>query len=447
MLKNVAAESGPDFTKWRSVAAIPNEGILVGRVGQDRVFAWRKGDLFRAYGAVCPHLGGPVDEGLITNGAIRCPWHHACFDLMSGAAKAAPAFDALTRYPVEIRKEQFALGTALPSSPTLSAASANPSQGVMAIVGGGAAGFAAADSLRREGWAGEIVVFSNELDEPYDRTLVTKDYLDGHFGEDRLPIARHTLKSIGAKFEGGVRVQNIDVASKRLRLSDGGTQPYFKLLLATGATPRKVDLPGADLPHVVALRSLADCRRIIAGLASRPRVAVVGGSFIALEVAASLRSRDLSVEVIAPEQRPMEKIFGSALSDLILDAHRQKGVGLHLGSKVARIEDDRLVLQDGDRVRADLVVLGVGVEPQLELAQHAGLKLDRGVAVDSRLETSAKDIFAAGDIARWPDPRSGRNIRIEHWVVAERQRQVAAANMLGIDRPLRDGPILLDKAF
>ncbi|MGB7975438.1 MAG: FAD-dependent oxidoreductase [Roseiarcus sp.] len=183
------------------------------------------------------------------------------------------------------------------------------------------------------------------------------------------------------------------------------------------------------------LRSLQDCRRILANVISGARVAVVGGSFIAMEAAASLLGRGLSVDVIAPEEHPLEKVFGRELSDLVLQAHAQKGVRLHLRSKVARIDDKQILLQGGKQIEADIVVVGVGVEPRLQLAEAAGLTLDRGVQVNSRLQTSDPDIFAAGDIARWPDPHIGERIRVEHWVVAERQGQIAAANMLGRDEP------------
>ena len=195
------------------------------------------------------------------------------------------------------------------------------------------------------------------------------------------------------------------------------------------------------------LRSLQDCRRILAKAISGTRVAVVGGSFIAMEAAASLIGRVLSVDVIAPEEHPLEKVFGRELSELVLEAHSGKGVRLHLGAKVARIEDKQVALQGGERIDADLVVAGIGVEPRLQLAEAAGLALDRGVLVNSRLQTSDPDIFAAGDIARWPDPHTGESIRVEHWVVAERQGQVAAANMLGDDQPFVMVPFFWTKHF
>ena len=316
----------------------------------------------------------------------------------------------------------------------------------MAIVGGGAAGFAAANAIRKLGWRGEITVFSDEAEQPYDRTLLTKDYLEGAFGDDRLPIARHSLADLGVDFE-AESVQHIKPENKRLRLANGNERQYAKLLLATGAAPRKLQVPGGDLAHVMVLRSLEDCRRILAKATSGVRIAVVGGSFIAMEAAASLSGRGLSVDVIAPDDHPLAKVLGQQLSELVLEAHVRRGVRLSLGSNVARIEDKQVLLQGGKRIDADIVLVGIGVEPRLELAEAAKLVLDRGVLVNSRLQTSDPNIFAAGDIARWPDPHTGESIRVEHWVVAERQGQVAAANMLGGNEPFTMVPFFWTKHF
>jgi len=435
-----------DLTQWTEIEEVPDSGILAGVVGEDQVFVWRNGNRLKAYSADCPHLGGPLNKGIVVGATIRCPWHHACFDLETQEATAAPAFDALLEYPVTIEDNRFSIKPA--RAQTFRCIGRHEvSLGTMAIVGGGAAGFAAADAIRKIGWRGGVTIFSDEAELPYDRTLLTKDYLEGAFGDDRLPIARHSLVDLGVDFEGDASVQQIEPEHKRLRLANGDERRYDKLLLATGAAPRRLDVPGGDLPHVMVLRSLRDCRRILANVISGARVAVVGGSFIAMEAAASLFGRGLSVDVIAPEEHPLEKVFGRELSDLILETHARKGVRLHLGSPVARIEDKQVLLQGGERIDADIVIVGIGVEPRLQLAKAAGLTLDRGVVVDSRLQTSDPNIFAAGDIARWPDPHTGENIRVEHWVVAERQDQVAAANMLGRDLAFTMVPFFWTKHF
>ena len=229
-------EAQRDLTQWTALETLPDREILSGRVGKDLVFVWRAGDIIRVYGATCPHLGAPLNEGLIEGSSLRCPWHHACFDLLTRAATAAPAVDMLTSYPVELQTGNFAIQPATtPSRPANPAVLARAEDDVMAIVGGGAAGFAAADTLRREGRRGGIAMFSDEAAAPYDRTLLTKDYLDGNFGEDRLPIARHSLDALGVHFEGEAHVASIDVENKRLKLANGGSQSYSKLLLATGS--------------------------------------------------------------------------------------------------------------------------------------------------------------------------------------------------------------------
>jgi apoptosis-inducing factor 3 len=300
------------------------------------------------------------------------------------------------------------------------------------IVGGGAAGFAAAEMLRRRHYKGSLVMLSEDDAPPVDRPNLSKDYLDGSAPEDWVPLRpREYYAEQGIALRLNSRVVAIDARARELELGDGSKVSYDRLLLATGAEPFRLTIPGMDLPHVHTLRSLADTRAIIAGIPTARSVVVMGASFIGLEVAAALRKRGLEVHVVAPDKRPMERVLGPAMGDFVRGLHEAHGVIFHLEDPATEIDAHRVTLASGATIAADLVVVGVGVRPRLALAEKAGLRLDRGVVVDARLETSAPGIYAAGDIARWPDPHSGSAIRVEHWVVAQRQGQTAALNMLG----------------
>ena len=301
------------------------------------------------------------------------------------------------------------------------------------IVGGGAAGFAAAEMLRRRGFGGSIVMVSNDAAPPVDRPNLSKDYLAGSAPEDWLPLRPDDF--YGAKQNRLAartpRSPRSIPKQRQVRCADGTSLDYDRLLLATGAEPVRLPVPAADLPHVHTLRSLADCRAIIADTTGAKRALVIGASFIGLEAAAALRTRNIEVHVVAPETRPMERVLGPQLGDFIRALHEEHGVVFHLGETVTAFDGRRATLKGGGTLETDVVVVGVGVRPRLALAEQAGLTMDRGVVVDAYLRTSAPDIYAAGDIARWPDPHSGAAIRVEHWVVAERQGQTAARNMLG----------------
>jgi NADPH-dependent 2,4-dienoyl-CoA reductase/sulfur reductase-like enzyme/nitrite reductase/ring-hydroxylating ferredoxin subunit len=422
---------GLDLAHGVDLATLPEGGPQLGHIGGEAALLVRhRGECF-ATGAVCTHYGGPLAEGIVADGTVRCPWHHAAFSLRTGEAVRPPALAPVPCWRVERCGDKvFARERLEPAAPTRRLATAGPRSVV--IVGGGAAGQVAAETLRREGYAGRITVLSADPAPPSDRPNLSKDYLAGTAPEDWIPLrSPEFYKENDIELRLGTSVTAIDPERREVRCADGTSLDFGALLLATGAEPVRLSLPGADMPHVFYLRSLADSRALIAAASNSRRAVVVGASFIGLEVAASLRKRGLEVHIVAPETCPMERTFGVEIGSFVRRLHERNGVAFRLGTTVAAIEDRGVALGTGERVAADLVVFGVGVRPAIALAQAAGLAIDRGVAVNEFLETSRAGIFAAGDIARWPDRLTGSPIRVEHWVVAERQGRTAARNILG----------------
>jgi len=422
---------GPDLAAGVPLSDVADGGMVGGHVGDDAVLLARRGNELFAIGATCSHYGGPLAEGLVVGDTVRCPWHHACFSLRTGEAIAAPAFNAMPRFRVESRDGKAFVREMIEERPARSQSVAAQG-GRIVILGGGAAGFAAAEMLRREGFTGSLIMLSADESAPYDRPNCSKDYLAGNAPEDWMPLRPpdyYDEQKINLRLRS--QVTGIDPRTRQVTLAGGESVPFDKLLLATGAEPIRLDIPGANQPHVHVLRTLADSRAIIAKAKLAKRALVIGASFIGLEVAAALRAREIETHVVAPEHRPLERILGREYGDFVRRIHEEHGVVFHLGETATAIDGSNLRLKGGSTLQADLVVVGIGVRPRIELAQRAGLKTDRGVAVNEYLETSAPGIFAAGDIARWPDPHTGENLRIEHWVFAERQGQAAARNMLG----------------
>lgn len=421
--------TGPDLTKGVPATQLTEGATLVGHAhGEAVLVAKIAGEVF-AIGASCSHYGGPLGDGLLVGDTVRCPLHHACFSLRTGEALRAPALNPVACFDVEQRegkllvlgKRESAGKRTPPTSPTS-----------VVIVGAGAAGNAAAEMLRREGYAGPVTLLGEETTPPCDTPNLSKDYLAGTAPEEWIPLrGADFYQEQKIDLRTSTRVERIDAAHHRVALAGGEVIAYGALLLATGARPNRLNVPGADLPHVFTLRSLADSRAIIARCAAAKRAVVVGASFIGLEVAASLRARGLEVHVVAPEARPLERVMGPELGDFVRALHEEHGVVFHLSEGVMSIDATAVILKSGSSLPADLVVTGIGVRPNLDLCESAGLAMDRGVVVDQHLRTSVADIWAAGDIARWPDPHTGERVRVEHWVVAERQGQIAARNILG----------------
>jgi len=421
----------PDLRNGVSLATVPDGGKILGVVDGEDVLLVRHGTEFFAVGGNCTHYHGPLADGLVVDDEVRCPWHHACFSLRTGEALRAPALDPIPRWHIEqIGESVFVKEKVMPAGPKRVSTTAHPSS--IIIIGGGAAGLAAADMLRRDGYSGPVTMISADGAPPCDRPNLSKDFLAGTAAEEWLPLRPpewYSERKIDLVLNS--RVTSLDTTRNTISTEDGKTYAYGALLLATGSDPVKLPLEGANPSQVFYLRSLADSKAIVAKAKSAKQAVVVGASFIGLEVAASLRAKGIAVHVVAPEQVPMERILGSRIGTFIRSLHESHGVVFHLGETVKRVDGGKVTLSGGATIEADFIVLGVGVRPSIDLAAQAGLRIDRGIVVNEYLETSAPGVLAAGDVARWPDPHTRSQIRVEHWVVAERQGQTAAKNMLG----------------
>ncbi len=307
------------------------------------------------------------------------------------------------------------------------------------IIGAGPAGAVCAETLRRESYAKEIVLLGAEDPGPIDRPNLSKDYLAGNAPEEWMPLrGADFYAEQGIDFRPRDEVKSIDASARKVTLANGKTLAYGALVLATGAEPIRLPIDGANSPHVHVLRTLADSRAIIEASKNAKRAVVIGASFIGLEAAASLRSRGLDVTIVGPENVPLARVLGDDVGLFVRKIHEDKGERFELGRKPTKIGASSVTLDDGRELAADLVVMGVGVRPRLELAQAAGLEIDRGVVVDARFQTSNPHIYAIGDVARFP--YEGERVRIEHFSTAERHGRAVALALVGRSFEMRDVP-------
>jgi len=453
MTEKEPAPPGPDLARGVAVDELAEGQMLAGAFAGQAVVLVRQNGQFCAWRGTCTHLGAPLGEGLLVDGQIRCPWHHARFSATTGEAVGAPAFQPLTRYVTSVTDGHVFVAAApvtsapvtlapvksasAPSTPAQSEHSLvlwdAPAAGAarVVIIGAGAGGYACAELLGRSGYAGSVTLISDDPDPPYDRTVCSKQYLIGMSSREESLMS----PALGAQQHAG-RAAAIEVAERCVRLENGGRVPFDVLVLATGAEPVRPELPGFDLPNVYVLRTLQDADALIAAAGAARRVAIIGASFIGLEAAASLKQRKLDVHVIAPDDVPLKQVVGVEVGRMIRMVHEERGVVFHLGRRVKGFDGERLTLDDGSTLDADFVVLGVGVRPRTELAAAAGIECapqsqGGGVVVDGKLQTTIAGIYAIGDIARYPEVHGGESIRVEHWVHAQRQGQYVARALMG----------------
>ena len=409
-------------------ATIDGTDVLVARVNGK----------FHALAAHCTHYGAPLADGVLNGERIVCPWHHACFNVTTGDREEPPALDALPCFDVKVDGENVVVSFPDPvtdrRTPTM--VKRDPSnKRVFAIIGGGAAGYSAAQTLREDGFGGRVVMITREDKLPYDRPNLSKEYLQGKAESEWMPLrpdefyAEHDIEVLRHK-----EVVNVDSANKIIGFKDGDTLQYDSLLIATGGVPRRVDTPGSDLKNVFLLRSFNDADAIIAKAKEATNAVVIGASFIGMETAASLVERKVSVTVVAPDDVPFKKTLGPEIGKLLQQVHQDKGVKFKLGSRAARFEGNdavrAVVLNSGEYIEADLVIIGVGVKPATDFLQGIPLHKDRGVIVDKHFRV-ADGLYASGDIAWFPSAQTGELQRIEHWRTALQQGRIAAHNMSG----------------
>ena len=413
-------------------------------VGDSEILLSKIEDKFYATGAFCSHYGAPLAKGILCGKRIVCPWHNACFNATSGEQEEPPGLDSLSHLAVRVEGEDVLveLPESIPQQRTVEMARYEPSvdKRTFVVLGAGAAGTAAVEVLRQQGFQGKIVMISAEQNLPYDRTKLSKDYLQGNAESDALPLRScefYDRHNIELRF--GSPATKVDASSKKITLADGSSIEYDSLLLATGGTPRKLNVPGADLANIFTIRQPEDVDRILDTVKEAKKAVVVGSSFIGMEAAASLNKQGLEVTVVSPDDVPFKKILGDELGKMFQKVHEDKGVTFKLGNKAVEFTGKERVesatLDSGEQITTDLVIVGVGVNPNTNYLEGIELnEKDKSISVDRYLQTEIKDVFAAGDIASFPYAPMEESTRIEHWRLAAQHGRIAATNMLGKDR-------------
>lgn len=423
--------------------------------GGTNILLARVNGQYHAVGATCPHYGAPLAEGALSGERIICPWHHACFNVTTGDLEEPPALDALPCYEVRVENENVIVRIPEDApdrrTPPMTKPDMAADARLFVILGGGAAGYAAAQTLREDGFKGRVLMVTRENRLPYDRPNLSKDYLSGHAEPEWMPLRPDEFFSAnGIEVQRGKEVVRVDAKAKTVSFKGGEQLTYDALLVATGGEPRTLQIAGSDLKNVLTLRSFADSDAIIAAAEQAQHAVVIGASFIGMEAAASLKTRGIEVTVVAPDKTPFEKTLGGEIGALFQKIHEENGVRFRLGAKVARITGNGKVvaveLESGERLEAGLVVVGVGVKPATDFLVGVNRHNDGGVVVDEYL-CAADGLYAAGDIAWFPSALTGERQRIEHWRTALQQGRIAAHNMAGKNIAYNSVPFFWTRQF
>jgi apoptosis-inducing factor 3 len=404
-------------------------------VGENKIALAKADDQFFAVDGICPHLKAPLAKGALCGHLLYCPWHHSAFDITNGDLQEPPALDCLATYAVRIQDEDVYVATTPKEKVPANANTLLPDK-TFVIVGGGAAGLVAALTLRQEGFGGKLVMITKEDTPPYDRTMLSKKFLSGKMEKEKLPLRKEDfLEKYNIELLKDKEVKTLDAATKTIHFTDGSMLLYDAALVATGGEPNELKLLGAHLPNVFTLRSERDGERILEMAKAAKKACIIGSSFIGLETAASLKTLGLDVTVIARESVPFEKNFGKEIGEYFLKLHTEKGVIVKTTAEVESIDGNEkaetVTLKSGEKLETDLVIVGIGVHPKTDFLQGVQLnEKDKSVQVNEYLQ-AAEGLFAAGDIAQFPDVRSGQRTRVEHWRLAQQHGYIAALNMLG----------------
>jgi NADPH-dependent 2,4-dienoyl-CoA reductase/sulfur reductase-like enzyme/nitrite reductase/ring-hydroxylating ferredoxin subunit len=416
------------------LADFPSGEMREVEVAGHKILLVRQGDDVTAIGAICSHAGGPLVQGVLAEGRVVCPWHKAAFCTRTGKRLDPPAVDDVPAFSVGVQNGEIVLKTPKPV-PHVAHESGPADARCFVILGAGAAGFSAAQELRRSGFTGTITLVSQEDALPYDRTVLSKYFLSGQQSGEKTPLQDDEFYVTQNIIRRTAKIISLDPEKKRIGLADGHELLYDAALIATGGAIVPPPFPGSDLGNVFTLRSQADAVRIVQAAAQSRRAVVIGASFIGMEVAAALRERGLDVTVVAEESAPFEHQLGSVIGNVYREIHQEKGVKFRFGTRVEHLagqgQVQTVMLEGGERLQTDLVIAGLGVRPATTFVKALTRGPDHAVVVDRNMRLG-EDLYAAGDIAAFPIYGDNPLIRVEHWRVAEQQGCVAARNMMGV---------------